>query len=234
MSRRHLIMLLALAAIWGVVVPVHRDRAARARAGDADPVPDRLRRARAGALRRALAATASRALRAVRRARSRCSACVNTACPFFLIAWGQQYIDSGLAAILNASAPLFTAALRARDRPDASASPGSGSSGIMLGFAGIVALVGFEPAAASAPSRARSPSSRASVCYALGGLYAGRRFAGAAARARRLRRRSPGRRLFALPFGAAQASAFGWEALAVACSSSASARPRSPTSSTSA
>ena len=34
---------------------------------------------------------------------------VNTAVPFFLIAWGQQYIDSGLAAILNASAPLFTA-----------------------------------------------------------------------------------------------------------------------------
>ena len=34
---------------------------------------------------------------------------VNTAVPFFLIAWGQQYIDSGLAAIFNASAPLFTA-----------------------------------------------------------------------------------------------------------------------------
>ena len=30
---------------------------------------------------------------------------VNTAVPFFLIAWGQQYIDSGLAAIFNASAP---------------------------------------------------------------------------------------------------------------------------------
>ncbi len=33
----------------------------------------------------------------------------NTAFPFFLITWGQQYIDSGLAAILNASAPIFTA-----------------------------------------------------------------------------------------------------------------------------
>ena len=36
-------------------------------------------------------------------------ALINTAVPFFLIAWGQQYIDSGLAAIFNASAPLFTA-----------------------------------------------------------------------------------------------------------------------------
>ena len=36
-------------------------------------------------------------------------ALINTAVPFFFIAWGQQYIDSGLAAIFNASAPLFTA-----------------------------------------------------------------------------------------------------------------------------
>ena len=35
----------------------------------------------------------------------------NSALPFFLIAWGQQYVDSGLAAILNSSAPLFTALL---------------------------------------------------------------------------------------------------------------------------
>ncbi len=36
---------------------------------------------------------------------------LNSAFPFFLIAWGQQYIDSGVAAIFNASAPLFTALL---------------------------------------------------------------------------------------------------------------------------
>jgi drug/metabolite transporter (DMT)-like permease len=35
----------------------------------------------------------------------------NTALPFFLITWGQQYIDSGLAAIFNASAPIFVPSL---------------------------------------------------------------------------------------------------------------------------
>jgi drug/metabolite transporter (DMT)-like permease len=33
---------------------------------------------------------------------------LNNAIPFSLIVWGQQHIASGLAAILNASTPLFT------------------------------------------------------------------------------------------------------------------------------
>ena len=35
----------------------------------------------------------------------------NTAIPFLLITWGQQYIDTGIAAILNASAPIWAALL---------------------------------------------------------------------------------------------------------------------------
>ena len=60
--------------------------------------------------------------------------------PFFLIAWGQQYIDLGLAAIFNASAPLFTLFALADDRSQrvtGCASPDR------LGFGGVV-LVGFE------------------------------------------------------------------------------------------
>lgn len=32
----------------------------------------------------------------------------NVAIPFFLISWGEQSIDSAVAAILDAAAPLFT------------------------------------------------------------------------------------------------------------------------------
>ncbi len=33
---------------------------------------------------------------------------INNAFPFSLIVWGQTHIDSGLAAILNATTPIFT------------------------------------------------------------------------------------------------------------------------------
>jgi drug/metabolite transporter (DMT)-like permease len=68
---------------------------------------------------------------------------INTAVPFFLIAWGQQYIDSGLAAIFNASAPLFTA-LFAIPLDRTQRVTGSRLAGVVLGFAGVVLLVGFE------------------------------------------------------------------------------------------
>ena len=41
------------------------------------------------------------------------SGIVGVAAPFFLIAWGQQYVDSNVAAILNAAAPLFTVLIAA-------------------------------------------------------------------------------------------------------------------------
>ena len=34
---------------------------------------------------------------------------INSAMPFTLIAWGQQYIDSGVAAIANATMPIWVA-----------------------------------------------------------------------------------------------------------------------------
>ncbi len=36
---------------------------------------------------------------------------INNALPFSLIVWGQTHIDSGLAAILNATTPIFTVVL---------------------------------------------------------------------------------------------------------------------------
>ena len=98
--------------------------------------------------------------------------------PFFLIAWGQQYIDSGLAAILNASAPLFTA-LFALSLDRSQRVTGLRLAGVLLGFAGVVLLVGFElgggeravvgglaVVAASAPATGSAASTRAAASTA--------------------------------------------------------------------
>ena len=134
----------------------------------------------------------------------------NTAVPFFLIAWGQQYIDSGLASIFNASAPLFTA-LFAIAYDHSQRATGLRLVGILVGFSGVVLLVGFELSGGERAVAGGLAVVAASACYAIGGLYAGRRFAG-----------MPPSLLafgglvwstaFVLPFGVAQASSIGWEA----------------------
>ena len=101
---------------------------------------------------------------------------VNTAVPFFLIAWGQQHIDSGLAAILNASAPLFTAVF-ALAVDHSQRVTGLRLAGVAVGFAGVVLLVGFENGGGLATEGALAVVA-ASACYAIAGLYAGRRLAG--------------------------------------------------------
>ena len=63
------------------------------------------------------------------------------ALPFVLFSWGEQYIDSALAAILNGATPLFTMVLAhwllADDRLTASK-----LAGVLLGFGGLLALIG--------------------------------------------------------------------------------------------
>jgi drug/metabolite transporter (DMT)-like permease len=137
---------------------------------------------------------------------------VNTALPFFLITWGQTHIDSGLAAILNASAPLFTALFALPlDRTQRVA--GLRLAGVLLGFGGVILLVGFELGGGAAAVAGGLAVVTASALYGVGGLYAGRRFDGLP---------FPlvafgtlvWATVFALPLGVAQASAPGWEAAA--------------------
>src|SRR5499427_10614642 len=40
-------------------------------------------------------------------------ACLNSAIPFTLIAWGERWVDAGLATVLNSTAPIFTFLLTA-------------------------------------------------------------------------------------------------------------------------
>jgi drug/metabolite transporter (DMT)-like permease len=102
---------------------------------------------------------------------------INTAAPFLLLTWGQQYIDTGVAAILNASAPLWTALL-ALAFVRSERVGGLRLAGIVIGFVGIVLLIGFEP---SGTGRAVAGSLAVVVgaaSYAVGALFVARRLHG--------------------------------------------------------
>jgi len=66
---------------------------------------------------------------------------INTAIPFTLISFGEQYIDSGLAGILNGTVPLFTILIAHLALHDDRFSPQKGV-GLVLGFVGLIILLG--------------------------------------------------------------------------------------------
>jgi drug/metabolite transporter (DMT)-like permease len=68
---------------------------------------------------------------------------LNNLIPFALIVWGQTQIASGLAAILNATTPLFTALVvhyLAKDERERLT--GNRLLGVVIGFVGVVLIVG--------------------------------------------------------------------------------------------
>jgi drug/metabolite transporter (DMT)-like permease len=72
-------------------------------------------------------------------------AVVEIAIPFPLIAWGEQHIDSSLAAIIIAAAPLMVAVLAIR-YDHSERVTGIRLVGLLVGFAGVIALVGIDVA----------------------------------------------------------------------------------------
>ncbi|TML12872.1 MAG: GNAT family N-acetyltransferase [Actinobacteria bacterium] len=68
----------------------------------------------------------------------------STALPFTLIAWGETRIDSGVAAIGNASMPIFVALLAFRFRKTERAT-GARLLGVVLGLIGVAVLAGVDP-----------------------------------------------------------------------------------------
>lgn len=102
-------------------------------------------------------------------------ALLNNVVPFVLFVWGQAQIASGVAAILNATTPLFGAVLAHFLTRDEKLN-GAKVFGIAAGFGGVVAMMG--PAlgdAAATPLWAQLACLGAAFCYALSGIY-GRRF----------------------------------------------------------
>lgn len=64
---------------------------------------------------------------------------INNALPYALISWGEQYIDSGVAAVLNSTTPLFTMIVAHLFLTDDRMTRQRVLS-LLMGFAGIVAL----------------------------------------------------------------------------------------------
>lgn len=95
---------------------------------------------------------------------------VNTALPFTLIAWGETRVDSGIAAIANASVPIFVALLAIRFRPDEK-STGLRLVGIVLGIAGVAILAGVGPEGGWWGVAGTLAVVLASFAYAIGTMY---------------------------------------------------------------
>jgi drug/metabolite transporter (DMT)-like permease len=64
----------------------------------------------------------------------------NNAIPYVLISWGEQFIDSGVAAILNSTTPLFTMVVAHFFLHDDRITP-TRLGGLLIGFIGIIILV---------------------------------------------------------------------------------------------
>jgi drug/metabolite transporter (DMT)-like permease len=64
----------------------------------------------------------------------------NTALPFVLISWGEQYIDSAIASILNGTVPLFTIVIAHLFLHDDRITPAR-VVGLITGFLGVVVLM---------------------------------------------------------------------------------------------
>lgn len=102
-------------------------------------------------------------------------ALLNTVLPFTLIFWGQQHIPSGLAAILNATAPLFSILLAHFATADEKLTTRR-ALGVAVGFVGVVIVIGIDALwAVGLNVLAQLAVVAAAFCYAATGVY-GRRF----------------------------------------------------------
>ncbi len=95
----------------------------------------------------------------------------NVAIPFFLISWGEKSIDSAVAAILDATVPLFTILMaHYLLRDDKITLPKV--LGLLIGFAGVVVLMSQDLANASTSSLlGQAAVILASVFYAGSSVY---------------------------------------------------------------
>ena len=70
-------------------------------------------------------------------------ACLNSVIPWTLIAWGERFVDAGLATILNSASPIFTFLFTVAITRHEAASPRK-LFGVISGMAGICLIVGVD------------------------------------------------------------------------------------------
>jgi drug/metabolite transporter (DMT)-like permease len=96
---------------------------------------------------------------------------IAAALPFTLIAWGQEHIDSGTAAIANASMPIFVVLLALRVRRSERVS-GLRLVGVILGLVGVGVLAGANPSGGWWAVVGTLAVVLAAFSYAVGAFYA--------------------------------------------------------------
>lgn len=100
---------------------------------------------------------------------------VNTVFPFFLITWGETYIESSLASILQGTAALFTLLVAHFNFADERITPRK-LLGLFMGFLGVVVLTNRDADTSQTTHSlfyllGQLAVVAASLCYALGGTY---------------------------------------------------------------
>jgi drug/metabolite transporter (DMT)-like permease len=99
------------------------------------------------------------------------------ALPFLLISWGERRLPSGLAGVLVATAPLFTALLAVRFVPD-TALGRRGLVGVGIGFVGVVLLFGADLSGSGDLVVAGLALVLAALGYGIGSTFSRRKLAG--------------------------------------------------------
>lgn len=170
MSRRYLVYLLALSGIWGASFLFIK-------VGVRDYAPAALVffRVLFAALTLAPLAAALRMVGGLRASWRELAimAALNSAIPFWLLSFGETRIDSGLAAVIQAAAPIFTVLIAIRYDPSQRAR-GTRLAGILVGFLGVALLVGAQRGGDVIAALAVVATA---LCYAAAALFGGRRLA---------------------------------------------------------
>ena len=95
----------------------------------------------------------------------------NVAIPFFLISWGEQVIDSAVAAILDATVPLFAIVIAHLALHDDKITLPK-IVGLLMGFAGVVVLMSKDLGGSTGSILGQAAVVLASVFYAGSSVYA--------------------------------------------------------------
>jgi drug/metabolite transporter (DMT)-like permease len=95
----------------------------------------------------------------------------NVAIPFLLISWGEQSIDSAVAAILDATVPLFTIVIAHFLLSDDKMTWPK-AMGLLIGFGGVVVLLSKDIGAASSSVLGQAAVVLASAFYAGSAVFA--------------------------------------------------------------
>ena len=95
---------------------------------------------------------------------------LNAAIPFWLVAWGETHIDSNVAAIAQATVPLFSLLLGLRFLPHERIGP-KRILGVGLGLVGVAFVAGLAAAGNATAVAGTLAVVLASVSYASAGIY---------------------------------------------------------------